>query len=124
MILANTMQYENDTYPMAQVIDAECQMHTRPQGRGYVNVVSKNHPWHIADDQTIHAHEFHYSKLDHFNKDYDFAYHVTRGDGIVNQQDGLHIHNLLASYTHLKHTEQFPWIQYFLGFCQRIKDEG
>ncbi len=49
--------------------------------------------------QGITGHEFHYSRVrpDH---DAQFAFHLTRGKGIVDGKDGLTSGNTLGTYTH------------------------
>jgi cobyrinic acid a,c-diamide synthase len=123
MILANNLTYDNKTYPMARVISADCTMAKRPQGRGYMQIdATANHIWPDIPKHTIKAHEFHYSRLENFTKDYKYAYQVKRGAGITYHQDGLQAYNLLANYAHLKHSEQFPWVESFLKFCSKIKN--
>ena len=49
----------------------------------------------------IRGHEFHYSQIYSIDKDCKFAYRLLRGNGIVNNKDGLVVYNCLASYMHL-----------------------
>jgi len=49
----------------------------------------------------IQGHEFHFSELESISKDSRFAYELSIGVGIKNQQDGLLQYNTLASYMHL-----------------------
>ncbi|HHB81842.1 MAG TPA: cobyrinate a,c-diamide synthase, partial [Devosia sp.] len=42
MYLCKSLDFENQTYPMVGVIDAEAVMHKRPQGRGYVSFSDNN----------------------------------------------------------------------------------
>jgi hypothetical protein len=54
----------------------------------------------------IYAHEFHYSKLENINPKTRYAYKVLRGVGVDNKHDGILMHNLLATYTHLPLSER------------------
>ena len=71
--------------------------------------------------QTINAHEFHYSALGSLAQTGRFAFRMLRGQGIDGQHDGWIYKNLLASYTHMRHTAQFPWAQRFIEFIRLQK---
>jgi cobyrinic acid a,c-diamide synthase len=72
----------------------------------------------------IRAHEFHYSKLENLPPDTRFAYHVERGYGIDGEHDGLIVHNLLASYTHLRTIGSCYWATRFVAFVRRQKEQA
>lgn len=120
MYLTKAINWNNDRYPMAGVIKTSCTVYKKPQGRGYVELKPRdNCPWMGYDSNTeIRAHEFHYSRLDSIPEDTSFAYEVKRGHGITGHDDGLIYKNLLASYTHMRHTNANPWVQNFLEFVQ------
>jgi cobyrinic acid a,c-diamide synthase len=71
----------------------------------------------------ILAHEFHYSSLENLPPDSRFAYHVERGYGIDGDRDGLILHNLLASYTHLRTIGSCYWATRFVAFIRRCKEQ-
>ncbi len=71
------------------------------------------------DNSLILAHEFHYSSLVNLPPDTRFAYHVERGYGINGERDGLVLHNLLASYTHLRTIGSCYWATRFVAFIRR-----
>ncbi|MDD2915420.1 MAG: hydrogenobyrinic acid a,c-diamide synthase (glutamine-hydrolyzing) [Gallionella sp.] len=71
----------------------------------------------------IFAHEFHYSSLENLPPDSRFAYHVERGYGIDGKQDGLIVHNLLASYTHLRTIGSCYWATRFVAFIRRQREQ-
>ena len=100
-------------------------MHDKPVGRGYVHLrEDEAHPWPRpnAPAQQIKAHEFHYSSLENLPPDTRFAYHVERGYGINGKRDGLVLHNLLASYTHLRTIGSCYWATRFVVFAQDCKE--
>ena len=74
----------------------------------------------------INAHEFHYSSLERINEDIDdylktkgkFAYKVHRGVGITGENDGWVYKNLVATYSHLRHTNSNPWAYQFVEFVR------
>ncbi|NOJ28984.1 MAG: cobyrinic acid a,c-diamide synthase [Nitrososphaeraceae archaeon] len=50
---------------------------------------------------SVHGHEFHYSKIENIPRDAKFNYIMKRGVGITGNHDGFLIHNTLASYMHV-----------------------
>ena len=107
-------------------IPGDVQMHAKPIGRGYVHLKEdESHPWPRpnAPAKQIKAHEFHYSSLENLPPDTRFAYHVERGYGIDGERDGLILHNLLASYTHLRTIGSCYWATRFVAFVRRHKEQ-
>lgn len=117
MYLARSIQWKDRRADMVGVIPGDVRMHDKPVGRGYV-ILEPNagHPWRstagtaAADgDGALHAHEFHYSSLHDLPADTRYAYEVRRGHGVDGRRDGILIHRLLASYTHLRATSRCDW---------------
>ena len=124
MYLSRSIAYEGRTFEMVGAIPGEVTMHSKPIGRGYVHLrEDAGHPWPRPDvpARQIKAHEFHYSSLENLPPDSRFAYHVERGYGIDGERDGLVIHNLLASYTHLRTIGSCYWATRFIAFVGRCK---
>lgn len=124
MYLARSLIWNGQQAPMVGIIPGDAVMHAKPQGRGYVQLQeTADMPWAGGDpSRIIQAHEFHYSRLENLTKQGKFAYRMQRGTGIDGQHDGWLYRNLLASYTHMRDTEQFRWAQRFVEFirqCQR-----
>ncbi|MDE1943056.1 MAG: hydrogenobyrinic acid a,c-diamide synthase (glutamine-hydrolyzing) [Betaproteobacteria bacterium] len=121
MYLSRSLTVEGATHPMVGAIPGDVVMHRRPVGRGYVHL-SENpgHPWPRPRDpaQEIRAHEFHYSSLENLPPDSRFAYQVKRGHGIDGQRDGLMVHRLLASYTHLRTIGGCAWARRFVAYVR------
>lgn len=123
MYLAQSIEWNGLRRPMVGAIPGDIVMHDKPVGRGYVIVEpTANHPWrHPASAdfcQSIHAHEFHYSEIRGLPADTCFAYAVRRGHGVDGRHDGIVIHNLLASYTHLRSTVGCHWPARFVQFAR------
>ena len=125
MYLSRGISWNGERHEMVGVLPAECIMHARPRGRGYVQLaeIGGGHPWPGAPTQStlLHAHEFHYSSLEGLPEDSCFAYELRRGSGISEQRDGLVRGNLLAAYSHQRNTLGNPWVQRFLGFVSRAQ---
>jgi len=146
MYLSRSITYEGQTYQMVGAIPGDVKMHPKPVGRGYVHLKEDEaHPWprpntvavpspqssplsggggKRVNQFTILAHEFHYSSLENLPEDSRFAYHVDRGYGIDGERDGIVIHNLLASYTHLRTIGSCYWATRFVAFIRRHRQSS
>ncbi len=125
MYLCQTLRIDEHDYPMCGLIPARVHMNQRPQGRGYVVLSPTNsHPWrrtNPAGHPPVQAHEFHYSSLEGLPDNTQFAYTMDRGTGIDGSNDGIILHNLLASYTHLRSTDRCSWVDDFVSFIESQK---
>ncbi len=124
MYLSRSIDYQGHSYQMVGAISGDIKMHGKPIGRGYVHLKEDEaHPWPRPDmpAKQIKAHEFHYSSLENLPPDSRFAYHVERGYGIDGERDGLIVHNLLASYTHLRTIGSCYWATRFVAFVRHCK---
>jgi cobyrinic acid a,c-diamide synthase len=127
MYLSRSIKYRGHTYQMVGAIPGDVKMHDKPIGRGYVHLSEDEaHPWPRpnAPAKQIKAHEFHYSSLENLPPDTRFAYHVERGHGINGKRDGLILHNLLASYTHLRTIGSCYWATRFVAFVQDCQENN
>lgn len=118
MYLSRTLRWKDRAHQMVGIIPGDVVMHDKPVGRGYVRLRETGlSPWPGAVPSTddICAHEFHYSSLENADPDMQYAYQVVRGHGLDGQHDGIVYRNLLASYTHLRHTKNFNWVTRFLA---------
>jgi len=126
MYLARSITWNGSTRPMVGVIPGDVIMHPKPVGRGYVLIEpTAAHPWRRpagADFWSqVPAHEFHYSELRGLPPETRFAYRMRRGHGVDGENDGIVLHNLLASYTHLRGGERCDWPRRFLDFARRCR---
>jgi cobyrinic acid a,c-diamide synthase len=48
---------------------------------------------------------------------------VQRGHGIDGLHDGVMVHNVLASYLHLRHTGGNDWPRRFVAHVRRVREE-
>ena len=126
MYLTQAITWQGRRYEMAGVIPAETTMQAKPVGRGYVEVeATDQHPW-WPQGARLRAHEFHYSRLEQLPADQVFGWNMRRGTGIDGQHDGLRLHNLFASYTHLRsfpisdsdNAGQTNWAAAFIKFAK------
>ena len=148
MYLSRGIEYQGRTYQMVGAIPGDVKMHDKPVGRGYVHLEEDEaHPWprptplseksppiqlspasgrkgNREDQSIIFAHEFHYSSLENLPPDSRFAYHVARGYGVDGARDGFMLHNLLASYTHLRTIGSCYWATRFVAFIRRQREQS
>ncbi len=119
--LARRLSWNGKTSEMAGVIAADVTIHEKPQGRGYVKLMSTGQsPWPLPT--LVPAHEFHYASLDNVPENTVFAYQVMRGTGIDGKHDGIVHKNLLASFCHLRSTASTPWAAGFTDFVRNHKN--
>ena len=126
MYLARSIQWGEHSCEMVGCIDTDIIMEKRPQGRGYVQLQeTDNSPWprpaFWKKDNIINAHEFHYSRFNNIGNNVQFAFDVKRGTGINGNSDGYMYKNLLANYTHQRHTRNNPWATRFIDFARSKK---
>jgi len=102
VFLGRKLIFNEQQYAMAGVLPVDFLFHQKPQGHGYavLETVEKN-PFY-AVGETLRGHEFHYTCIEpSAAKDLRFAFAVRRGHGFGGRRDGLCLHNVLASYTHV-----------------------
>ena len=126
MYLARSISWQGKLHQMVGVLPGDVVMHERPQGRGYIRLqATPNAPWPVNGntDQVICGHEFHYSALENVPDDLIYAFEVKRGSGIDGKHDGIVYKNLLANYSHLRHTRQSPWVTGFINHARKCKKQ-
>ncbi len=119
MYLSRSITWQGRTAPMVGAIPGDTVMHPRPVGRGYVQLrATAGHPW-LEQGTLLRGHEFHHSSLDNLPPGLAMACDVQRGHGIDGRFDGLRVHNLLASYAHLRSCAGADWVNGFVDFVRR-----
>jgi cobyrinic acid a,c-diamide synthase len=119
MYLSRRLNFKNNTSKMCNVFDIDINMNSKPIGRGYTVLRPQSHPWGIKKNN-IYAHEFHYSSVVSGKKIYKYAFDMKRGYGINGKVDGLIYKNTVASFSHLRSTDAFNWIEYFIKFIEKV----
>jgi cobyrinic acid a,c-diamide synthase len=107
----------NKTYKMIGLIDARTKMTDKltlnyTQGKVIKESV-------FGNINSIKGHEFHFSEMENIPNDSKFSYYLNKGNGIINQKDGIVIYNTLASYTHL-HFSNTKLPQQFILNCKKF----
>ncbi len=129
MYLTRSLSWHGRSFDMVGALPADVMMQDKPAGRGYVRLCgTRLAPWPLLDEsgkpQEFPAHEFHYSQLTSIGEEVEFAYKVRRGHGINGKYDGLLYKNVLASYSHLRHTKSNPWATRFVQYVKQHKTQN
>lgn len=99
--LARSVTYENRRHELAEVLDVDIEVLSRPQGHGYAEcVVDRDNPF-FDHGAVLRGHEFHYSRVVPGSGTPDTALEVRRGTGVHAGRDGLVKDNVFASWIHL-----------------------
>lgn len=123
MYLARSIRWGDRSAAMVGAIPADAVMNPRPVGRGYVQVDQTTAmPWGGGSGERVRGHEFHHSSLVDLDPGVAFAYRVRRGHGVDGSHDGIVVHNLLASYLHLRSGAGSDWAPRFVDFVRRVRD--
>jgi cobyrinic acid a,c-diamide synthase len=127
MYLSRSIVWQGRRARMVGAIPGDAVMHSRPIGRGYVEYEeTAAMPWAGAASASggsiVRGHEFHYSSLDNLDLGTAFAYRVKRGHGVDGSHDGVVLHNLLASYAHLRTDAGSAWAPRFVEFVHRRRE--
>jgi cobyrinic acid a,c-diamide synthase len=121
MYMARSITWQGRTARMVGAIPGDAVMRARPVGRGYVHLQETGAmPWAGAAG-SVRGHEFHHSSLENLPPGLDFAYRVERGHGIDGTHDGVLVHNLLASYTHLRNGAGSQWAPRFVAHVRALR---
>lgn len=122
MYLCRAVRWGEQRNEMVGALNAEVEMRSRPQGRGYVRLrETAAFPWPDGDGgREIRAHEFHHSAVVEPDPSWTYAFDVLRGSGIDGGHDGVVQGNLLACYSHLR-GQNTAWTSRFLAHVGRCR---
>ncbi len=124
MYLSRSISWQGRTARMVGAIPGDAMMHARPVGRGYVQLQeTAAMPWGDGGAGALRGHEFHHSSLENLDPGVAFAYRVQRGHGVDGQHDGVLVHNLLASYAHLRADAGSQWVPRFAAFVRSQREQ-
>ncbi len=124
MYLGNSIRWQGRQVEMVGALPVDVVMEDKPVGRGYVELQETgDSPWAglAAADETIAAHEFHYSRVEFTGEVERFAFVVKRGWGLDGKHDGIVHKNVLAGFSHLRSAGALDWVSGFVDFVRQCK---
>lgn len=118
MYLAGRMSWEGRQREMVGSLPCDIEMHKKPRGHGYMRLKTTGAGGWFAAEETINAHEFHYSEIVNLGR-VEYAYRLERGRGVDGAHDGLVCKNILASYAHLHSLGAPDWAEGLVAAVRR-----
>lgn len=125
VFLGEKLIYDRNEYPMAAVLPVTFAFQSKPRGHGYtmLETVEQNPFFSVGDE--LRGHEFHYTAMQSSSTDdLTFAFRVRRGYGFDGQRDGLCMHNVLATYTHVHALGTTSWAPALVRAAVRFKESA
>jgi len=102
MYLGKSLVMEHSVFPMVGAFPVSFQMEKKPQGHGYTILEADRENPYFAKGTILHGHEFHYSRpVEVDQKMITTVFRNKRGSGFHQGRDGLHVFNVLATYSHI-----------------------
>lgn len=103
MYLGSSLLLEKKSYPMAGVFPLKFCLEKKPSAHGYTIVKVDRKNSFYRKGTVLKGHEFHYSRAVDFREKegIHFVFAMTRGQGIIDEKDGICYKNALGTYTHL-----------------------
>ncbi|WP_297979780.1 Ni-sirohydrochlorin a,c-diamide synthase [uncultured Methanobrevibacter sp.] len=89
-----------DGFNMVDAIPYSSEMTERVQGLNYIIARSNQDNLISNEGDIFRGHEFHYTKLN-INSTDSLVFDVLRGNGVLNNMDGVSVGNTLANYIHI-----------------------
>jgi cobyrinic acid a,c-diamide synthase len=112
MYLGRNLRLADKTYPMVQALPLDFELMKRPQGHGYTRLeVVKANPFYPVG-LTLKGHEFHYSRVSHYDLDsVSLVFAMRRGMGVLDEMDGVCYKGVLATYSHVHAVGSPEWAE-------------
>jgi len=122
MLLAESIEFDGVTTPMAGVLPIKIGWSKKPAGHGYSEgEVDTENPFYPVGTK-IRGHEFHHSLLLDEGGERNTAVAVGRGTGVGGGRDGLLKGNVLALYTHIHAAGMGVWADGMLRAAATYRD--
>lgn len=122
MYLGRELEIKGRLFPMADVFPVTFGLEDKPQGHGYTVLQAETENPYYPVGREIIGHEFHYSRPVNYNPDeVKLVMKVKRGYGFDRGWDGLAVHNVLATYTHLHALGETGWAEALVDLAVQYK---
>ena len=124
MYLGEALHLETGEFQMTGVLPVVFGFSRRPQGHGYTIVqVEKANPFYPVGTKLL-GHEFHYSSVKMWKGSGDnLAFHMQRGNGVLDGRDGVCVKNVLATYTHIHALGTPKWAAALVRVAKKQKNQ-
>jgi cobyrinic acid a,c-diamide synthase len=120
ILLARTLRWDGQTYPMAGVFPFDVEGFETPQGHGYSELlVDQPNPF-FPSGLVLRGHEFHYSRISLGDEGVETAAAVVRGVGCFQKRDHVITQNVMAGYIHLHALATPEWTKGLLDAASRF----
>jgi cobyrinic acid a,c-diamide synthase len=112
MYLGRSLDIDGKIYPMVQALPIDFQLDKKPQGHGYTTLeVIEENPFY-PKGLSLKGHEFHYSRVTRFDLNPNsLVFAMRRGNGILDEKDGVCYRNVLATYSHVHAIGTAEWAE-------------
>ncbi len=121
--LCRSVRFEGESTELCGVFDLDIEVHTRPRGHGYAEmVVDRENPF-FPEGTVLRGHEFHYSKIVGGTLPSQFAFTVRRGAGGQDGRDGITKRNVLATWLHLHALGTPAWASALVRRARKVATE-
>jgi cobyrinic acid a,c-diamide synthase len=120
MYLSRSVRQAGEVHQMAGVFPLDLEMHKRPVGHGYTELVIDSENPFLPVGTCLRGHEFHYSGVVGTVASTTCA-NVKVGVGLGSGRDGLRRENTMALYTHLHADGVKGWAGGFVGAASRYR---
>ncbi|MDL1967850.1 MAG: cobyrinate a,c-diamide synthase [Deltaproteobacteria bacterium] len=112
MYLGEELVLDDKSYQMAGVLPVVFGLSKKPKGHGYTIISVERENKYFKKGSEIRGHEFHYSYVLEWNgNDDDLVFSMKKGNGFINNKDGVCYKNVLATYTHIHALGTPSWAQ-------------
>ncbi len=115
MYLCNNINYNDNIYPMVNIIPANIYMDKLKLG--YKTIESNYNNYLLKNNEKIKGHEFHYSRIEYFN-DNNSPYKLN------DKSDGFYYKNLIAGYVHMYFPSNQNVPKNFVKKCYEYKNKN
>jgi cobyrinic acid a,c-diamide synthase len=122
MYLAEKVLWMEKEYSLSGVLPIVIDMHDKPQGHGYCEMIVDNENPFYQIGTVIKGHEFHYSKICNYDVNIKSCLSVNRGTGCFNERDGLVYKNVFASYLHVHALATPEWVTGMIKCARNYKE--
>ena len=119
--LCESLKYNDEEYALSGVFPLKLEMHRKPQGHGYCEImIDRPNPFFTVG-ATLRGHEFHYSYVVSGADKVETISSVKRGKGCFDHRDCVVYKNTVGGYFHLNALSAPKWAVNFVKAAKKYK---